>query len=139
MFGKYRHGGHGLKNVAEKEVGVNKLEGMKCTNKGENLLLPPLSQPKSQILGSLIPRPSAEPYSPLFQLHHTLGLTSWLPGKWQIGTEPKVTAPRKVVKAALSPEASGRNNTERKRAKQCPRGILDSVQSVSGHSPKFCS
>lgn len=114
-FGKYRHGGDSLKNVVEKES-----EAMKCTNKGRNLLLPLFSQPNSQILGSLIPRPSAEPYSPLFQPHCTLGLTPWLPGKWQGGSEPKVTAPRKAAKAALSPEASGRNNTEGRRAKQLP-------------------
>lgn len=89
-----------------------------------------------QFLGSLIPRPSAEPYSPLFQPHCTLGLTPWLPGKWQGGTEPKVTAPRKAAKAALSPEASGKKIHRGGEPSNCPCEMLNSLHYVSGHLSK---
>lgn len=50
-----------------------------------------------------------------------------------------MTAPKEAAKPALPPEANGRHDTERRRAKLLLGGKLDSLSRPSvGTCPKFC-
>lgn len=124
---------------SQKRRGTQRILEKQGTSEGPACSSPtPRSTPGPQ-LGSLTLRPSVEPHSPPRPTPPNIGPNPLASREMAGGGWPGMTAPREAAKPALLPEANGRHDTERRRAKLSLGGKLDSLSGRSvGTCPKFC-